>query len=95
MPNVIAKAVMTKDGQFRSIIIAYYPELEAQVKNTADALKPSPYRALMYSNSTITNEWEYDYEGRSANRFYVEIGKAVADNWQITDVQKNFTETTE
>lgn len=92
MPNIIAKAIFTNGSQYRTIVIAYYPELDTPMKNNGiELLQTSPFKAFKYVDQSIIEEWEYDYEGRSANRFYVEIGKAVANNWKVVEMQKNFT----
>lgn len=91
-PQILGKATLGKDGQTKTIVVAYFPELDQP--NTAinpafadDSLQPSPYKTLKYHGMTVVEEWEYSYKGRAGNRYHNEIGKAICHGWMPVSIQ--------
>lgn len=91
MPTIQAKAILAKEGQYKTIVVAYYEELDqpsAMIIGVQNDVKP--FKAVEYAGQIMTNVWEYDYAGKARNRLYTEIGKAMLDHWQFISGTQNW-----
>lgn len=94
MGQIIDRAILQKGSEFKTILIAYYPELDVEkpmgpvVLQNPDQ-KNSPYKCLIYSNKSLTDEWQYSFEGRAGNRYFIELGKLVVQGYKLVDVREN------
>ena len=92
-PIILAQASLTKGGQYITMVVAYYEELDQPQYNepTGHMIPtPEPYKMIKYSGQSITDEWEYEYQGRARNRIYIEIGKAVMEGYTYVSGNQNF-----